>query len=230
MVARVLRVDLVRVRISAPRYMLIKLILFDFFGTLAFLSQKPSFQDLLYFFKKAGFSLKEATQIANSFLSSNFWNQNFKSWEDFVRATLAHWKKEPKEEMVQEISSFLKKNVIFKFYKDAKDINKLPFRKAILTTAPRFLLADLPMERFEKIFTPENTKALKPDPKAFLVALKDLGVSPKETLMVGDDLEIDILPAKKLGINTVLIDRNNSIKNPPVRKIGSLKELKKILS
>lgn len=230
MVARVLRVDLVRVRISAPRYMLIKLILFDFFGTLAFLSQKPSFQDLLYFFKKADFSLKEATQIANSFLSSNFWDRNFRNWADFVRAVLSHWDKELKEEVIQEAASFLEKNVIFKYYEDVKDIKNLPVKKAIFTTAPRFLLKGLPLIGFEKIFTPENTKFLKPDLRAFLVVLKDLGVSPDETLMVGDDLERDILPAGELGIKTVLIDRENKIKDSSVRKIHSLVELKQILT
>lgn len=209
--------------------MKIKVILFDFFGTLAFLFKKPSFRDLVRFFKKTGFNFKIAIEIADSFLSASFWNQNFKSWEDFVRVILAYWKEKPEQEMVQETAGFLKKNVIFKFYKDVENIDKLPFRKAILTTAPRFLLAELSTERFEKIFTPENTKALKPDPKVFLVALKDLGVSPEETLMVGDDLERDILPAKKLGMNTVLIDRENKIKDSSVKKIHSLAELKQIL-
>lgn len=209
--------------------MKIKVILFDFFGTLVFLAKKPSFQDLFRLLEKSGFNFTIAAEIADSLLSSTFWGQNFRSWEDFVRAVLAHWNKNPKEKVVQEITNFLEENVIFKFYKDTKDINHLPFRKAILTTAPKFLLNGLHFEGFEKIFTPDNIKALKPDSQAFLVTLKDLGVSPGETLMVGDDLEDDIIPAKKLGIEAILIDRDNFIDNSPVKKINSLSELEKIL-
>ena len=209
--------------------MKIELILFDFYGTLAFLAKRPSFQDLFHLLEKTGLKLEMATEIADSFLSASFWSQDFKSWEDFVRAVLSQWDKKPEGKLVQEIASFLKKNVAFKFYEDARNIDKLSIRKAILTTAPRFLLTGLSFEGFEKIFTPENTKALKPDPKAFLTAIKDLGVLPGETLMVGDDLESDIIPAKKLGIKVTLIDRDNSVKNSPVKKINSLKELKNLL-
>lgn len=229
MVARVLRVDLARVRISAPRHMPLRVILFDFFGTLAFLSKKPSFQGLLFLLKRLNFNLGEATGLANSFLTSNFWNQDLKSWEDFVRAVLVQGGKKPKQKLVQEITGFLQENVIFKLYEDTKYIESLPFRKAILTTAPHFLLQDFSLREFEKVFTPEKTKAIKPDPKAFLAALNDLKVSPEETIMVGDDLERDIIPARKLGINVVLIDRKRSIKKSPVRKIHSLKELKKAI-
>jgi len=47
--------------------------------------------------------------------------------------------------------------------------------------------------------------------------------------MVGDELERDLIPAKKLGMETILIDRENKIENPPVKKINSLDELKQIL-
>ena len=46
--------------------------------------------------------------------------------------------------------------------------------------------------------------------------------------MVGDEVERDIMPAQKLGMKAILIDRNNSVKlnNPSFPKIHSLKELK----
>jgi len=210
--------------------MALRVILFDFFGTLAFLSKKPSFQDLLFLLKRLKFSLEEATELANYFLTSNFWNQDLKSWEDFVKAVLIQGGEKPKEKMVQEITNFLQENVIFKLYEDTKYIEPLPFRKAILTTAPRFLLKDFSLREFERVFTPESTKAIKPDIKAFLTALNDLKVFPEETLMVGDDLERDIIPAGKLGIETILIDRKNKIKNYSGVKINSLRDLRQILT
>jgi FMN phosphatase YigB (HAD superfamily) len=47
--------------------------------------------------------------------------------------------------------------------------------------------------------------------------------------MVGDEIERDLIPAKNLGMETILIDRENKIKNADFKKISSLKELKAIL-
>jgi HAD superfamily hydrolase (TIGR01549 family) len=44
----------------------------------------------------------------------------------------------------------------------------------------------------------------KPDARAFTVACDALGVTPVEAIMVGDRIDIDIAPAKALGMATVL--------------------------
>jgi len=56
-----------------------------------------------------------------------------------------------------------------------------------------------------------------------------LKVKPEEVLMIGDEIERDLIPAKNLGMEAILIDRENKIVNPPVQKISSLSELKNIL-
>lgn len=43
----------------------------------------------------------------------------------------------------------------------------------------------------------------KPDPRAFTVACESLGVTAAETIMVGDRIDVDIVPAKALGMATV---------------------------
>ena len=47
--------------------------------------------------------------------------------------------------------------------------------------------------------------AIKPSARPFLAALDAVGASPDEVLFVGDSLERDILPAKKLGMFTCLV-------------------------
>jgi putative hydrolase of the HAD superfamily len=44
----------------------------------------------------------------------------------------------------------------------------------------------------------------KPDVRLFLRACRDLGVEPAETVMVGDRIDNDIVPARVLGMGTVL--------------------------
>ena len=46
----------------------------------------------------------------------------------------------------------------------------------------------------------------KPDPGIFNMALELLKTTPEETLMVGDNLDTDILGATCLGMKTVYID------------------------
>lgn len=48
----------------------------------------------------------------------------------------------------------------------------------------------------------------KPDPAAFTHVARQLGVAPQDAVMVGDSLEFDIHPAKRLGMRTVWVDRN----------------------
>ena len=45
----------------------------------------------------------------------------------------------------------------------------------------------------------------KPDPEFFMHILNKLEVMPGEAMMVGDRLDNDIIPAKKLGMKTVLL-------------------------
>jgi HAD superfamily hydrolase (TIGR01509 family) len=46
----------------------------------------------------------------------------------------------------------------------------------------------------------------KPSPEAFLHVLARLGVAPHEAAMVGDSLDFDIEPARRLGMRTVWVD------------------------
>lgn len=50
---------------------------------------------------------------------------------------------------------------------------------------------------------------LKPDPEIFKLTLDKLGVKPEEAVMVGDNLESDVLGAEAVGIKGILIKRSN---------------------
>ena len=45
----------------------------------------------------------------------------------------------------------------------------------------------------------------KPDPRAFQAAAEALGVAPADCIMVGDRIDNDIVPAKALGMATILL-------------------------
>lgn len=66
-----------------------------------------------------------------------------------------------------------------------------------------FLQSQGILQYFEYSLVSEELKLSKPDPLFFQIILEHLGVQPKEAVMVGDRLDNDILPAKRLGMKTI---------------------------
>ncbi len=132
----------------------------------------------------------------------------------------------------EQLAVFLEKRLSGKLYGDAEDILDLPQKKAILTLSNKFAVSGIPQLRHFEIFSPEICDAKKPDLKAFLAVLEKMGANPEETVMVGDTLENDMFPAKAIGIKPILIDREGrfaKLSDPEIIRITSLKELKKHL-
>jgi HAD superfamily hydrolase (TIGR01509 family) len=211
---------------------MLKLILFDFYKTLGFDSYKVPREEFFSFYQKLGIDLrapeklKEFNKIFGKLVGFS------RSWLEFSQKLLKELKIPDFKKKAKSLADFYQKNLAYELYDDVKEVINLPFKKGILTAQARFLIEHLNLENWAILFTPLETKFLKPDPRAFLAPLKKFRVKVEETLMVGDELERDIEPAKKLGMKTILIDRDNSVKldDSLLPKISSLGELKNILA
>ncbi len=64
----------------------------------------------------------------------------------------------------------------------------------------------------------------KPDVRLFLRACEDLGVEPGECIMVGDRIDNDIVPARVLGMRTVLFRTGRHIAQQP-RSVDEVPDL-----
>lgn len=82
--------------------------------------------------------------------------------------------------------------------------------------------------QFSNIFVSEELGVAKPSPEFYQKALKIIGIEPSEILYVGDSIKLDVEPAKKLGINAYLIDREGYFLNHKNR-ISILSEIKKLI-
>ena len=205
-----------------------KLIIFDFWNTLVY-SQKSDPQKFYSNLGRFGIEIKnkeDANRISSSFSKLMCFSKN---WLDFSQQFLSKFGNGQKEKNISAFENFLKENVTYKIYDDVKEISDLPYEKAILTDSARFLVEDSGFGSFGKIFTPQETGALKPDPKVFLAVTNEFKIKPEEAVMVGDDIERDLNTAQKLGMKTVLIDRENKSSNYLGTKINSLNELKNIM-
>ena len=84
--------------------------------------------------------------------------------------------------------------------------------------------------QFDQVVTAEQAKAYKPSLAPFELALQRLAVAHDEVLHVGQSVYHDVLPAKSLGLATVLVQRRGfgatrPIEGEPDLKVPDLKTL-----
>lgn len=83
---------------------------------------------------------------------------------------------------------------------------------------------------FEEVITSEHSGCLKPDPRMFRHALERTGATAAESLMIGDNLECDVLGAYNAGIDQVYFNPDKRRHFAEVtHEISCLSELKNIL-
>ena len=85
-------------------------------------------------------------------------------------------------------------------------------------------------EYFDKFVISSEAGHAKPDPNIFHIALHKMGVDPKECLHIGDNIYNDFHGPRALGIQALLLDRENEYESiGDQHKIRSLNELAKLL-
>jgi len=79
---------------------------------------------------------------------------------------------------------------------------------------------------FDAVTISSETGYAKPHPEIFRTALRALGVTAESTVLVGDNLEDDVLASKSIGIRAVLLDRSGRYADlDSVPKIQDLQQL-----
>lgn len=85
-------------------------------------------------------------------------------------------------------------------------------------------------ECFKKVIESAKEGSRKPDTKIFEKAIDALGCKPEEILVIGDSVKNDMVPAKKLGCQTLLLEGRGWDESSPVEYDGEvIKELDEIL-
>lgn len=82
---------------------------------------------------------------------------------------------------------------------------------------------------FDKVITSEGSNSLKPNKAIFDFALNATNAKKEESIMLGDDLEADIMGAANAGLDQVYINHINKAGDfKPTYTVYSLKELETI--
>ena len=98
------------------------------------------------------------------------------------------------------------------------------------------ILKDFKLDFFKDVIESSVVGVRKPDPQIFRLGVEALGMTPQETVVIGDSFDKDIIPANAIGCNTVWIkgiqwDKNAIYdENLPNQIITSIKDLKQAIN
>ncbi len=83
---------------------------------------------------------------------------------------------------------------------------------------------------FTTIITSEAAGSKKPENEIFRYALQEAGANPGESLMIGDDLEVDMAGARQHGMDQMYVNHDRKPHNEPVTmEVFSLDEITGLL-
>ena len=82
---------------------------------------------------------------------------------------------------------------------------------------------------FIHVINSEEVGVKKPNPLIFEYALNKAQVHPHKSIMIGDNLEADILGAKNMGLHVLHFNSNNEEKHNHAEIINNLIEIKRYL-
>lgn len=211
----------------------IKVILFDAANTLIY---KPDLYDkIINVLKIYGFNINRKELITRHKILSeiiNFPDRTSKEFYNFFNSELLIILGIiPREEILDSL--FVECSYLpWKVFEDVIYLKDIKVKKAVLSnfnSSLEKLLQDLIGENlFSEMIVSEKEKVRKPDLDFYQLALNKLGVLPSEILYIGDSLKLDIIPAQKLGINTLIIDRDNLYTNS-INRISNFKEILDII-
>ena len=77
------------------------------------------------------------------------------------------------------------------------------------------------------VFSSELMGRTKPEPEAFLVPCRSMGVLPAETLYVGDNYPTDIAGAWNAGLRAVHLDRDANRLQGAIQTLTDLSDLRR---
>jgi putative hydrolase of the HAD superfamily len=83
---------------------------------------------------------------------------------------------------------------------------------------------------FASVITSEEAGSKKPDAEIFQYALRKTGASANDSIMIGDDLEVDMAGARLMGIDQLYVNHDKKNHNEKVTmEVFSLKEIMGLL-
>jgi HAD superfamily hydrolase (TIGR01549 family) len=193
----------------------IKAVLFDLHGTLAYVENPVSGEEISNYLFSRGYEVSpQQLNAAWAFVAFIDYPKNgYENWRSFFSRIFWRLETEIDGETLDEIVKLIESKP-YRLYPDAAEAvvkaKKNGFKTAIVTTIAYFKFekaVKLIKEHFDFIMTGYEAGCDKTNPKMYRRVLEILKVKPDESVMIGDNVDIDVLLPKRLGINAILLDR-----------------------
>lgn len=161
--------------------------------------------------------------------------------DEFAQALVKRTKGTIDERLVEEIKRiFLHNNECLQLRLDAlhvlHELRSHDIKLGLLsncTPFARLLVRDLELgKHFDTIVLSSDVGYMKPDPRIFMLTMKQINVSADETCVVGDKVKTDILGGTLAGCKTILFEIHNRevVMDPSLPVYAVIKSLSDILT
>jgi FMN phosphatase YigB (HAD superfamily) len=193
----------------------IKAVLFDLHGTLAYVKEDVSDMEISAYLFRRGYEVSpQQLRAAWAFVSFvDYPKYGYRNWHSFFSRILSRLKVKADKTTITRVAKLLESKP-YQLYPDAAQAvmmaKKIGFKTAIVTTIAHFKFekAIQPIRKYlDFVMTGYEAGCDKSNSKMYRRLLEILSVKPEEAIMIGDDIQLDILLPKQLGINTILLDR-----------------------
>ena len=203
--------------------MVIKAVLFDLHGSLAHVKNEISNEEIADYLFSRDYEVSpqqlKATWMFVAFV--DYPKHGYRSWRSYFSRIFWRLKVRVDKGTLNELVKLLERNP-YQLYPDAAEAvikaKRNGLKTAIVTTIAyfQFKKAIEPIKKyFDFIMTGFEAGCDKTNPKMYKKTLETLKVAPSEAAMIGDDLEVDVILPKKLGIHAILLDREGKIQHNP---------------
>jgi HAD superfamily hydrolase (TIGR01549 family) len=200
--------------------MKIEAVVFDVFGTLAFIGDnKRTFSQMLNFMSASGRSRQRTDAVtlmsapigldnAAQFLGGKISNDEM----SFLKQSL--------QDEITTIALYPDVIETFALIKKTGLKIGLCSNLALPYAAPIISLLPFELDAYAWSF---SVGSVKPEAKIYHSVCDEMGVSPSNALMIGDTVDADYYGPREVGMNSILLDRHNKNKN--IKTISSIKEI-----
>jgi len=197
---------------------MLRAILFDLDGTLAYVKEPVKLDEVSEYLVRNGYEVyPQALKATLLFVSMiDYPKMGFKDIKSYYRQVLLRLGFRIDEETLTGIAR-LYEGRMYVLYPDARRAlvmaKQMGLKTAIVTSIAKFWFEDAvrPIERYlDVIVTGYEAGCEKSNPRMYERTLELLDARPAEAVMVGDDLNLDVILPKKLGMRAILLDRSGA--------------------
>lgn len=207
-----------------------KAVLFDMHGTLIHVENGITDEEISGYLFSKGYEISpQQLRAAWAFVSFiDYPKYGYKNWFSFFSRIFWRLKVKVNRETLQEIVKLLESKP-YKLYPDAAEAvpkaKRSGFKTATVTTIAyfKFKKAIEPIRKyFDLIMTGYEAGCDKTNPRMYKKVLEILKVKPEEAIMIGDNPPIDVILPKRLGIKSILLNREKThVKCPEAEAVVS---------